>query len=39
MRLRLKDKVSLITGATGGIGVASAKLLIEEGSSAVALQK
>ena len=34
---RLKDKVALITGATGGIGEASAKLFASEGAKLMLL--
>jgi NAD(P)-dependent dehydrogenase (short-subunit alcohol dehydrogenase family) len=31
--MRLKDKVALITGATGGMGRASARLFAQEGAT------
>lgn len=36
-RLRLKNKVTIITGATSGIGTAAAKLFAEEGAAVVAV--
>lgn len=35
MNLELKDKIVLITGATGGIGEASARLFAEEGADVI----
>src|SRR5919199_373368 len=32
MELGLRDRVCLVTGSTGGIGLATAKLLVEEGA-------
>ncbi|MGA2620144.1 MAG: SDR family NAD(P)-dependent oxidoreductase [Thermoguttaceae bacterium] len=35
MDLQLKDKIALVTGASGGIGAATAQVLAEEGADVV----
>jgi NAD(P)-dependent dehydrogenase (short-subunit alcohol dehydrogenase family) len=39
MELGLKDKVALVTGASRGIGLALASLLVDEGMRVIAISR